>query len=496
MPVPGESSRDPATDEVTHRTPGAPVGGAAHVETHSAALFFFGDRVYKVKKPVDLGFLDFTTVEARALACRREVDLNRRLAPDVYLGVSELRDPDGSVCDHLVTMRRMPEDRRLARCLERGEDVSDGLRQIARDIASLHAAGGTSELVRVGSRDVVREHWTDGFAQLAPLVGGSLDAAVEHEIETLALRYLAGRDPLFAERVAGGHVRDGHGDLQAEDIFVLSDGPRILDCLEFDDELRWGDVLLDIGFLAMDLEHLGHPDAATQLLASYREFSGEVWPASLAHHYLAYRAHVRAKVGAIRAAQRGEPSAEVDTLQKLCLRHLRDGRIRLVLVGGLPGTGKSTAAAALGEEVGAVVLRTDEVRREAGAGDRYSAAGIDATYEELLRRAERLLCRGEQVILDATWSDEVHRDLARRVAAGADADVVEICCIVTPEVGRARIERRLAEGRDASEATIEVAGSMALRFAPWPQSATVDTDREVAEIVRDSRYIGGWTSSG
>lgn len=477
--------------------------GVAHVETHSAVLFFVGDRAYKMKKPVDLGFLDFTTLEARELACRHEVELNARLAPDVYLGVSELRGPDDEVSEYLVTMRRMPTGRRLAECLARGEDVSDAIRVIARDIAVLHAATEPSDVVRVGARDVVRAHWTDGFAQLAPFLddtsesgalgAGSLEASTQHEIEALALRYLAGRKPLFAARIAEGHVCDGHGDLQAEDIFLLEDGPRILDCLEFDDELRWGDRLLDIGFLAMDLERLDHPGAARQLLGSYREFSGTTWPASLAHHYLAYRAHIRAKVGAIRDAQRGERSRSVEILQQLCLRHLRAGRIRLVLVGGLPGTGKSTAAAALGEAVGAVVLRTDEVRQAIPPVDRYSTAGIDATYEELLRQARRLLRNGEQVVLDATWSDDAHRDLARRVATEACADVVEICCVAPAEVARTRIERRLAAGQDPSEATPAVAEAMAVRFAPWPEASAVDTDRSVSEVTDRVRAVGGWS---
>lgn len=477
---------------MTDSAPTAGPDGVSCVETHSAAVFFFGDRAYKVKKPLDLGFLDFSTVEARALACRREVELNRRLAPDVYLGVSEVRGPDGEVCEHLVTMRRMPAERRLARCLERGEDVSDALRVIARELAALHAAGEPSELVRVGARDVVREHWTDGFAQLAPFVTDPVDAVLEHEIESLALRYLAGRGPLFAARIGAGLVCDGHGDLQAEDIFLLDDGPRILDCLEFDDELRWGDVLADVGFLAMDLERLGHPAAASRLLAAYREFSGTTWPASLEHHYVAYRAHVRAKVTMLRDAQRGARSAEFERLQRQCLEHLRAGRVRLVLVGGLPGTGKSTAAAGLGDEVGAVVLRTDEVRRDLPARDRYSPAGIDATYEELLRRAERLLASGEQVVLDATWSDGAHRDLARRVAAAASAEVVEVVCTAPEEVCRARIEHRAHVGIDPSEATPEIAAAMAARFDPWPEARDLDTDRAPAAVVAELCALAGW----
>lgn len=470
---------------------------AALVETHSAVVFFFGEHAVKVKKPVDLGFLDFSSLDARRIACEREVNLNRRLSPDVYLGVSEIHGPDGEVCEYLVTMRRMPDDRRLSACVRNGEAVGPQLSEIARQMAELHSVESSPSLTGVATRDSVRSHWTDGFDQLAPHRGDLVEPEVERRIEELALRYLEGRSALFEERIADGSVRDGHGDLQCQDIFLLPDGPRILDCLEFDDDLRWGDVLLDVGFLAMDLERLGHVDLAKQFLDDYRMVSGRRWPASLAHHYLAYRAHVRAKVGVVRAAQQqaGATPPEVEVLQQLCLDHLEVGRVRLIIVGGLPGTGKSTVAAAVGNEAGAVVLRTDEIRRLMPDQDRYSPEAIDATYAEMLSRAEALLVRGEQVILDATWSDRTHRDLATSTARRASADIIEINCVAPQEVCRARIVRRLDDGTDVSEATPEVATEMARRFAPWPQAHDIETDRTADESLSSALAVCGWSTT-
>lgn len=474
-------------------TPTAP---AAIAETHSAVVVFLGDRAYKVKKPVDLGFLDFTTPEARADACEQEVALNRRLAPDVYLGVAEVRGPDGAVCDHMVVMRRLPAGRKLRACLERGEDVTDALRTVARDLAVLHGRplqGPT--FTHVAEQAAVRRHWTDGFEQMAPFTGGLVDATPQAEIERLALDFVDGRDRLFRRRIARGHVRDGHGDLQCEDIFLMEDGPRILDCLDFDAELRWGDVLLDVGFLAMDLERLGHPDAAARFLADYREFSAENWSAALAHHYIAYRAHVRAKVATLRAAQTGGDDDDIDALQRLCLHHLRQGRIRLVVVGGLPGTGKSTVAAAFADRVDAVVIRTDEVREQMPPTpgiDRYSPAAIDAVYQETLRRAEQLLRRGEQVVVDATWSDASHRQEARHLAERTRSALVEIECQAPAEVCARRIRNRLATGSDPSEATPEVAAAMAARFAPWPEAQSISTDNALDVSVEAVSRAAGW----
>ncbi|MGZ4533494.1 MAG: hypothetical protein ACXVXP_14250, partial [Mycobacteriaceae bacterium] len=234
--------------------------GASVYETHSAVVFFFGDRAYKVKKPVDLGFLDFTTVEARRAVCHREVELNRRLAPDVYLGVAEVTDAEGMPCEWMVVMRRMPEERRLSTLVRSGVAVDDELRALARMLAVFHAkAKRGPEIDDAGSVDGLRGRWMANLAEMEPFRGDPLEAEVIDEIADRAMRYLAGRRSLFTARVDAGLICDGHGDLSADDVFCLPDGPRALDCLEFDDRLRWVDGLDDAAFLAMDLERLGKP---------------------------------------------------------------------------------------------------------------------------------------------------------------------------------------------------------------------------------------------
>jgi len=468
------------------------VGSAAAIETHSASLFFFGDRVYKVKKPVDLGFLDFRTEQGRAAACRREVELNRRLAPDVYLGVAQMTDPDGQVCEHLVVMRRMPPHRRLRACLERGEDVHVALERIADELASLHdASPPPGPMESVATRDAIRRLWCDGFDSMRPHVGTLLGATDQQRIEELVLRFLAGRAPLFEQRIRDGAVRDGHGDLQAEDIFLLDDGPRVLDCLEFDDALRWGDVLGDAAFLAMDLERFGRPELARLFLDAFDQRSGIPWPPALEHHYVAYRAHVRAKVGVIRAGQGAGSTAEVDRLQALCRRHLEAARVRAVLVGGLPGTGKTTLSRRLAERVDAVVLRSDELRRRLPEAVRYAPATTDEVYADLLAEAEHHLAHGRHVVLDATWSAPEHRRLARTVADRVAADVVEIECVAPAGVTVERIRHRLAAGVDLSEATPEVAEQMARRFGPWPEAERVRTDLAPEDSTRSALLAFG-----
>jgi predicted kinase len=319
---------------------------------------------------------------------------------------------------------------------------------------------------------------------MAAYVGPVLDPAAAARVEVLVRRYLEGRAPLLEHRMAAGMVRDGHGDLLAEDIFLLDDGPRVLDCIEFDDRLRHCDVLADVAFLAMDLERLGACEQAARFLDWYREFSGHPHPRSLTDHYVAYRAHVRAKVACLRHAQGdGAAAAEASALLALALRHLERARVRLVLVGGMPGTGKSTVAAALADATGCSLLSSDVVRRDLGrnagplgyGAGAYSDESVTVTYRELLSRARTALGLGETVVLDASWRHEAWRAMARQVAAETAGDLVELECVCPPATAVERIERRRRTGQDLSDATEATLTAMRGDFDPWPRATVVDT---------------------
>jgi uncharacterized protein len=466
---------------------------AAVAESHSAVVLFVGDRAYKVKKPVDFGFLDFRTLRARRSACRRELQLNRRLAPDVYLDVCDVLDSHGHPCESILVMRRMPASQRLSTLVRDGADVATQLQQVARLLASFHSTADTGpDIEAAGTQPALRQRWTDNLAGAAPFADTVLDHGRLDEIAELALRYVDGRDRLLTRRIHQGSIVDGHGDLQAEDIFCAADGPRILDCLEFDDALRAVDVLDDAAFLAMDLERLGAPQLAARFLDWYREFSGTQAAASLTHHYIAYRAFVRAKVACLRHAQGApEAAAAAGLLTGITLRHLRAGQVRLVLVGGLPATGKSTLAAALADRLGAVLLRTDRIRREmpgaaaldahAGYGDGlYDRGRVHDTYREMLSRAGTLAELGEPVVLDATWNDAGERAAARRLAAHTATACTELRCVAPPPVTAARLAARTG---GLSDATPEVAARMAETFAPWPEAIDIDTAGPVPDAV-------------
>ena len=489
----GMASHDEPTDVVGRITLGELDRSATNeVRTHVSTLVFAGDLVHKLKNDVRFPFVDLSTVEAREQICRREVEINRRFSPDVYLGVEEVIDDKGNVVDHAVLMRRLPADRRLATIVLGDADARPCVEAIARIMAASHAAAGRGPAIdAVATAGEVLELWDRNLDGMSSFAGSPLEPELLDACRTLAHEYVIGRAALFDHRIACRSIVDGHGDLLAEDIFCLDDGPRILDALEFDDRLRWGDVILDIAFLAMDLERLGRNDLAQHLWRAYRHHSNERHPASLEHLYVGYRASVRAKIACLRGGADAEASADLD----LCHRHLLRGRVRLILVGGLPGTGKSTIAGLLATALGAVVLRTDETRKEvAGVDGRqhaygdyrqgiYTEAMTSATYATILDRAGLLLGHGESVVIDASFSDDSWRRAAARAARRYGGQLVQIRCELPPDVAAERITRRSMLGTDVSDATPGIAASMANVFDVWPEAVSVDTTQPSEHVV-------------
>ena len=469
-------------------------------ETHTGMVILLGDRAYKVKKPVVTDFLDFSTAAARERACAHEVELNRRLSPDSYLGVAHLRFP-GVPDEPVIVMRRHPDERRLATRVRRGEDVGADLGAVAAVLAGFHAGARRGPEIDDQARvAAVAARWRENLDELARYAAGpvrSLGADTVAEVRARVETYLAGRAALFAARIAAGRIVDGHADLLADDIFCLPDGPALLDCLEFDDTLRYVDVIDDAAFLAMDLEYLGRPDLAGEFLRDYADRSGDDAPESLRHFYIAYRAGVRAKTDCVRAGQ-GHPEAAADARRHLEIAagHLRLGAVRLVIVGGGPGTGKTTVARGLAETLGAQVISTDDVRAgmvargeitgepgELGVG-LYSAANIETVYDAVLRTAQTALGTGHSVVLDGTWNDDRRRQAAREVAGAASAAVTELRCEATLQASVARIRSRTAT---TSQVTPEIATALADHEHPaWPQAHRLDTTRPVEETIAEA----------
>lgn len=478
-------------------------------ETHVSWLVFLGDRVYKIKKPVVFDFLDLSSVERREQACRIEVDLNRRLSPDVYRGVGHFTSPDGAV-EPVVVMERLPERSSLSALIRGGAGSLDtSTREIASLLARFHIrARRGPEVDRDCSAARAETLWTANLDQLASVAAGTIEASCLTDMREAGVRYVRGRTGLIDGRVRSGRAVDGHGDLLCDDIFVTPDGPRILDCLEFDAALRHGDTVYDIASLAMDLEHHGRPDLADVLVREYQDVAGDAWPPSLTHFWVAYRALVRAKVGCyVSLARSGPESAsarrDVGRLVSLARSHLRDGRVRVVLVGGVPGTGKSTLARHLCDSTGWKLVSSDVLRRQrAGLGPDvdtagpygqglYAPAAVESNYRAMIGRAEELVSSGESVVLDASWSLRTWRRAVEEMAGRTLSEVVPIECVSPPAMAHRRILERRAGRRGPSDATPAVAEAMAAHRDPWPGAVRVDTSGSEADSLRAARVATG-----
>ncbi|ULE33423.1 bifunctional aminoglycoside phosphotransferase/ATP-binding protein [Mycobacterium sp. IDR2000157661] len=493
------SSAAPVSDRVDGSTTAGNLDAQVR-ETHTGLVALVGNRAYKVKKPVATDFLDFTTLESRERACAREVALNSRLSPESYFGVSHFTDPGTGAAEPVIVMRRYPDSARLASLVRGGRSVHDHLDAIAERLADFHRDSARSAAVNAGGEvGAITKRWHDNLDALSCIAGTVITADQIHEMRRLADRFIAGRESLFARRIAQRRVVDGHADLLADDIFCLSDHLAILDCLEFDDELRYLDAVDDAAFLAMDLEFLGRRDLGDHFIDAYRRHAADPAPKSLREFYIAYRAAVRAKVDCVRVMQ-GHPEAAADARRHfdIAREHLRSGTVQLVVIGGGPGAGKTTLARALAEPLEAEVISTDDVRRQmlrageisgtAGAFNAglYAPENVAAVYDEVLRRADAALRGGRSVILDGTWRDPGRRDRARVLAQGDSCPVVELVCSAPLEEAATRVETRFAT---TSDATPEIAAAMSDEFIASHGGHVIDTTRPLAQSVAEAHQI-------
>jgi uncharacterized protein len=478
-------------------------------ETHTGLVVLVGDLAYKAKKAVRTDFLDFSTSKRRERACQRELELNRRLAPDSYLGVAHLSAPWNGTTEPVLVMRRHPDAYRLATMARGGRATTEQLVTIARAVAGFHESAGRGEYVEAqGTVDAVKARWEANIAELRRSADKVVDRQCVEAVAQLVARFLDGRAVLFTGRITDRRIVDGHGDLLADDIFCLPDGPEILDCLEFDDNLRYVDTIDDAAFLAMDLEFLGRKDLGEFFLDHYSRLAADPAPQSLKNFYIAYRAVVRAKVDCVRFAQ-GHRDAGADASRHLAiaLEHLRACAVRLAVVGGGPGTGKTTLAHGLAQQVGAEVVSTDEVRRAmqdtgviggvAGVlnSGLYSDENVAAVYDEVIRRAHIHLANGRSVILDGTWRDARRRDQVRQLAVQTHSDEMELRCETSAGTAEQRVGARPAGNMsDATPAIASALADDAQEWQEWFGAHRIDTSRSLSESVRAAEEL--WRLAG
>jgi aminoglycoside phosphotransferase family enzyme/predicted kinase len=497
-------------------------------ETHISLVFLLEHDVFKVKKPVNLGFLDFTTVSLREEACRAEVSLNARLAPDVYRGIVPVREDahgracfaaEGRVVDWAVHMRRLPDAKRADVLLAQGALSAPAIDVIAVRLARFHAEANTDAMVAdFGGPEAIGRNVEENFAQTHAVIERYVPKEGP-EIVRWQTDFLRANPSLFERRMAAGRVRDGHGDLRLEHVYFESENqPTIIDCIEYNERFRFADVCADVAFLSMDLEAHGRADLAERLLARYARESNDFDLFALVDFYESYRAFVRAKVATMVAADSSLDDAARERAEGEARRHfllaLAESRRPLlppvvVAVGGIIASGKSTIAELLADEVSAPVIEADrtrksmlgiaphEARHEAAWSGAYNPGFTDQVYAEVLRRAEVVLASGRPVVLDASFRSSVMRASARNLALARGVPFRFVECRADADVCRARLAERertasVSDGRlaifDAFRASFESVSEL-----PAAEHIVLDTSRPVDASLEALRaHITTW----
>lgn len=465
------------------------------IQTHISFIFLAGDEVYKVKKPVDFGFLDFTTLEKRRFFCEEELRLNRRLAPAVYREVVPVTEEGemlslggaGKAVEYALRMKRLPEERMLKKLLEREEFDPAVMDAVAGKLASFHREAATGERVNVyGGLDTIRWNHEENFNQTEKYQNITIPSPRFRFIKRYAFSFMEENQALFEKRVKDGRIREGHGDLHLEHIIVTDEDVVIFDCIEFNERFRCADVAADVAFLAMDLDYNGYPIFADRFVKAYVAASGDHELLSLLNFYKCYYAYVRGKVTSFKLDDPAVSVMEKEKDLKVAQRYFDlsysyAARLEspvLIMMAGLMGTGKSVLAERIGKRIDAEVIRSDVLRKEMfsipvterrldpfGEGI-YTEEVSERVYATALERALTTLFRGKPVIIDASFKRAREREKALKAAEDAGRKCFVVECICPEETVRLRLESRMKAASDASDGRWELFEAQKRDFEP------------------------------
>ncbi len=478
-------------------------------QTQMSFVFLADDLVYKAKKPVDLGYLDYTTLEKRRHFCQRELELNRRLCPDVYLEVVPITNDNGRISiggsgetiEYAVKMRRLPDGRMMDVLLAKDRVTPDMLEGLAERLARFHREAETNgQIASFGGLETVRRNNDENFSQTEKYVGKAIPAARYTELEDFTKNFIERHRALFEKRVKDGRIRDLHGDLHAAHI-CFTNGVCVYDCIEFNDRFRYGDVASEMAFLAMDLDHYGRADLSRLFINSYIAESGDDELRQLLPFYKSYRACVRGKVTCFKLddpyvsdEEKRRILTEATDYFQLAQSYVKQ-KPTLFITAGLVGCGKSSFSQALAARLGLVVISSDVTRKRlAGIPlmehryedfDRgiYSPGFGLKTYAAMFEEAAAILDEGYPVILDASFIKSDIRQEAVKLAGKTGADFLAIECSLEENKVKERLQHRSKEA-SLSDGRWEIYPRQKTEFEPLldiapPNYVIIDTSEPV-----------------
>lgn len=486
------------------------------IQTQMSFVLLTNRFAYKIRKPVNLGYVDYSTLEKRRFFSEKELKLNRRLCPDTYLELITVNNASGKISlggtgeiiDYAVKMKRLPADGMMDQLLRRDQLTPDMLAAVARKLAEFHTAAETNQQInQFGSLNLISKNVAENFEQSRPYIGRALS---EHQFEKLDKyfeHFLENNQSLFERRVYGGHIRDCHGDLHSAHVNFNKDAICVFDCIEFNDRFRYGDTASEVAFLAMDLDRHGRADLRRNFVAEYSRSSGDNGLADLLRFYQTYRAHIRAKVACFKLDDPFVPEAEKNTEREKAEGYFNLAvsytmtRPQLFITSGLTGCGKSTLATELTHHLGLTHISSDIIRKKLAGLTPDDATGTDInsgiytpemtdkTYSALIDEAGRVLSQGDSVILDATFLKHADRKKALEMAQKYHTEPMVIECRLNKDINKKRLERRRYEntssdGNWSVYLSQESLAEPVLELPIGRNHVIIDTQKPVIENLR------------
>ena len=490
-----------------------PVEKIELIETHISWVILTGSYAYKIKKPLNLGFLDFSTLNKRKQCCEEELRLNRRTAPDIYLEVITINGSpenprlatDGEIIDYAVKMNQFPQQSQLDRVLKRNELTTSIIDDFAQMIADFHQKAAVADTTtEYGNSEYVLDPIYENFTQIRENIDDEKCHKIIDEIEQWLKNQYQSFLPILEERKKSGFVRECHGDLHLRNLAWIDSKPIAFDCIEFNPKLRWIDVISDIAFLVMDLHARKHLDLAQHFLNIYLEITGDYIGVKLLPFYMIYRALVRAKVDSISISQ--NQAANIDSKDKvkelytylnLAKSYIHKSPVKLMINHGVSASGKSSFSLNLLHFIPVIRIRSDverkrmanlELSANAQAASEKNIYTVDFSknvYDKLALLSEAIIDSGYSVIVDATFLDKSKRNQFKKLATTKKVDFIILSFDIPEDILRKRISKRTL---DASTADISVLDRMLLNFKPLDEdektySYTINTDTTAESIA-------------
>jgi len=496
-----------------------------HKQTHISHVFLTDKYAYKIKKPVDFGFLDFTTLAKRKLFCNEEIRLNKRLSPEIYIGVEKITKTEnnaesdtgfefngkGEVVEYAVKMKRMPESAIMTEMVKNNKVDERIIAQLARKIAEFHmdAMHNDEFQDRCGMKSV-KMATDQNFSQTEKYIGKLIDNKKFNYIRNATNQFYKGKKELFLARKRNNNIIGFHGDLHTGNVFIHNNKIQVFDCIEFNDEFRCGDVVSDIAFMAMDLDYLGREDLSKYFVRKYIEYTGDHLVYTLLNFFKCYRAYVRAKVTSFMLDDPNISRSRKDELKRTAkkyywlaleyARHFSSAKPLLMISCGLTGSGKSRWLKFASDVVGGTILRTDRIRRKlfnlTGSEKKdaryrkkyYNEESRQKVYDMIFRKTAKVLGLGGKVSIDASFIKKENRDAMKELAEKHNADFIIIYTRCSEETTKKRINARMKEKSNISDADYKNAYIYQEKVFEKPSSnepvIRLDTDKPVFKNIK------------